>query len=178
MGEETDLNSKYSPEVRTPKKCLIVPQSTSTGTDANGELSNSLELSTASESISGEVKDTALQIMHKVVNSLTPGKQVSLNTSSPGALENLSCISKEPALPPPASPLIRAYPIASPKIRTPLKSSTPAGKSQVGSPRFLVSPLPSGDCKRMLSSSVNEDNVLDTTNGSTAFSADESYIDV
>merc|ERR1711915_604807 len=124
------------------------------------------------------VRETALQIMHKVVNSLTPGKQVSLNTSSPGALGNLSCISMEPALPPPASPLIRAYPIASPNIRTPLKSSTPAGKSQLGSPRLLVSPLPSGDCKRMLSSPVNEDNVLDTTTGSTAFSADESFIDV
>merc|ERR1711915_710837 len=104
MGEETVLNSKYSPEVGTPKKCLIVPQSTSTGTYVNGELSNSLELSTASKSISGEVKDTTLQIMlkvvnsltpvkettlqtmHKVVNSLTPGKQVSLHTSSPCAL--------------------------------------------------------------------------------------------
>ena len=101
--------------------------------------------------------------MLQTVNSLTPVKQVSLTANSAAVFSKVESVVKEPALPPPASPMIRAFSIPSPSIKTPLKSSTPVGKSQLRSPCAHVSPSPGGDRKCTILSPINEDNALNTS---------------
>ena len=172
---EASMSRSFSTlKSRTPMKPIVATQPTSSKTVSI----ESSESSTPSDVFDARVKDTTLQVMLQTANSLTPVKQVLLTANSAAVFSKVESVVKEPALPPPASPMIRAFSIPSPNIRTPLKSSTPVGKSQLRSPCAHVSPSPGGDRKCIILSPTNEDNALNTSNGSAAFSADGSFMEI